>query len=162
VVEQGEPYISNCNYDQAGEILQQIYGPLRPRVASPLGISLSSISASFTRDHAQPRTWDQRVAYVPADCRTSQGCRVHVIFHGCNQHRDKVGDAFVRDAGFPAWADSNRLVLLFPQVTTTTVNPQAAGIGGVTRARLPDAQRPANRGGATHAGPALRAFQRQP
>jgi poly(3-hydroxybutyrate) depolymerase len=121
----GEPYISNCNYDQAGELLQQIYGPLRPRVASPAGEFIVFDQREFTGDLASHGLGTSGVAYVPADCRATQGCRVHVIFHGCNQQREKVGDVFVREAGFPAWADANRLVLLFPQVTSTTVNPQA-------------------------------------
>jgi len=121
----GEPYISNCSYDQAGEILQQIYGALRPKVAVPTGEFIVFDQREFTRDLASHGLGSSGVAYVPADCRALQGCRVHVIFHGCNQQREKVGDTFVREAGFPAWADSNRLVLLFPQVTTTTVNPQA-------------------------------------
>jgi poly(3-hydroxybutyrate) depolymerase len=121
----GEPYLSNCSYDQAGEILQQIYGALQPKVASPAGEFIVFDQREFTHDLASHGLGTSGVAYVPADCRALQGCRAHVVFHGCNQQRDKIGDAFVREAGFPAWADANRLVLLFPQVTTTTVNPQA-------------------------------------
>ena len=121
----GDPYISNCNYDQAGELLQQIYGPLRPRVGGARRRVHRLRSARVHARPAEPRSGSSGVAYVPPDCRASQGCRVHVIFHGCNQHREKVGDVFIKDAGFPAWADANRLVLLYPQVTTTTVNPQA-------------------------------------
>ena len=79
----------------------------------------------FTRDLPSHGLSSSGVAYVPPACRASQGCRVHVIFHGCNQHREKVGDVFIKETGYPAWADANRLVLLYPQVTTTTVNPQA-------------------------------------
>src|SRR4029453_3011699 len=121
----GDPYISNCNYDQAGELLQQIYGPLRPKVAAPAGEFIVFDQREFTRDLPSHGLASSGVVYVPPDCRASQGCRVHVIFHGCNQHREKVGDVFIKEAGFPAWADGNRLVLLYPQVTTTTVNPQA-------------------------------------
>jgi len=121
----GDPYISNCNYDQAGELLQQIYGPLRPRVAAPAGEFIVFDQREFTRDLPSHGLASSGVVYVPPDCRASQGCLVHVIFHGCNQHREKVGDVFIKEAGFPAWADANRLVLLYPQVTTTTVNPQA-------------------------------------
>ena len=63
---------------------------------------------------------------MPKACRTGPGCRVHVVFHGCNQQRGKAGDAFVKDRGFADWADANRLIVLFPQVTSQqrTVNPQ--------------------------------------
>jgi poly(3-hydroxybutyrate) depolymerase len=121
----GEPYISNCNYDQAGELLQQIYGPLRAKVSVPSGEFIVFDQREFTRDLPSHGLGRSGVAYVPAGCRASRGCRVHVIFHGCKQHRERVGEVFVKDTGFPAWADANRLVLLYPQVTTTTVNPQA-------------------------------------
>src|SRR5689334_9219610 len=120
-----EPYVSNCNYDQAGELLQQIYGPLRPRVAVPTGEFIVFDQREFTRDLAGHGLSNSGVAYVPPDCRSTRGCRVHVIFHGCNQQREKVGDVFVKESGFPGWADANQLVLLYPQVTSTTVNPQA-------------------------------------
>ena len=49
---------------------------------------------------------------MPPQCRAAPGCRVHVVFHGCNQ----VGEGFVRDSGYVEWADGNRLIILFPQV----------------------------------------------
>src|SRR5262249_60583678 len=42
-----------------------------------------------------------------------------------NQQLERIGDVFIKQAGFANWADANRLVLLYPQVTTTTLNPQA-------------------------------------
>jgi poly(3-hydroxybutyrate) depolymerase len=121
----GDPYITNCNYDQAGEVLQQIYGPLRPKVSPPTGEFIVFDQREFTRDLPSHGLGRSGVAYVPPDCRLTLGCRVHVVFHACNQHLERIGDVFVKEAGFPGWADANRLVLLYPQVTTTTVNPQA-------------------------------------
>lgn len=121
----GEPYISNCNYDQAGELLQQIYGSLRPKVSAATGEFIVFDQREFTRDLPSHGLASSGVVYVPHECRLAQGCRVHVIFHGCNQQRERLGDVFINETGFPAWADANRLVLLYPQVTTTTVNPQA-------------------------------------
>ena len=43
----------------------------------------------------------------------------------------------MKDSGFAEWADNNRLILLFPQVTETAGTVQsatAAGTGGATRA----------------------------
>jgi len=121
----GEPYLSNCNYDQAGELLQQIYGALQPRKATPGGDFIVFDQREFTRDLPSHGLASSGVLYVPLDCRLTQGCRVHVIFHGCNQQRERLGDVFVKESGYAAWADANRLVLLYPQVTSTTVNPQA-------------------------------------
>jgi len=121
----GEPYLSNCNYDQAGELLSQIYGPLQPKVTPPSGEFIVFDQREFTRDLPSHGLGSSGVAYVPPDCRAMRGCRVHVIFHGCNQQLERIGDVFIKQAGFANWADANRLVLLYPQVTTTTLNPQA-------------------------------------
>lgn len=62
--------------------------------------------------------------YVPSACRKEKGCRVHVAFHGCGQNRAAVKDAFVSGTGFAAWADSNRLIVLFPEAAADpAVNP---------------------------------------
>ena len=44
------------------------------------------------------------------------GCRLHIALHGCEQARETVGDAFIKESGFARYADTNRLVILFPQV----------------------------------------------
>jgi len=121
----GEPYITDCDYDQAGKLLAHIYGELKPRTAQPTGEFIAFNQQEFVHDLAGHGLADTGVAYVPRSCRTSAGCRVHIVFHGCNQQRAKAGDAFVKDTGFANWADANRLIVLFPQVTTGTLNPQA-------------------------------------
>lgn len=50
-----------------------------------------------------------------------QSCRLHVVFHGCRQGVEGVGDAFVRRAGYLEVAEANRIVVLFPQVKPTTL-----------------------------------------
>jgi poly(3-hydroxybutyrate) depolymerase len=50
---------------------------------------------------------------------------VHIAFHGCAQNEDRVGDAFTAKTGFARWADTNRLIVLFPQTAATAMNPQA-------------------------------------
>ena len=49
--------------------------------------------------------------YVPKVCEKGR-CRVHVAFHGCRQSAER----FARDAGYNRWADTNRLIVLYPQV----------------------------------------------
>jgi len=56
--------------------------------------------------------------YIPGTCRARPGCRIHIAFHGCQQNRQAVGDAFVGGTGFAAWADTNRLIVLYPQVAS--------------------------------------------
>ena len=67
---------------------------------------------------------DTGVVYIPADCERASGCRVHIAFHGCAQNESEVADAFYAKTGFARWADTNRLIVLFPQTKASATNPQ--------------------------------------
>ena len=125
----GKPYVVDCDYDQAGDLLSFIYGPLKPAAAQTTGEFVVFDQRPFTRDLPTHGMEDSGVVYVPASCRDggeskAPGCRVHIAFHGCGQNRALVGDVFVRETGFARWADSNRLIVLFPQAATSPFNPQ--------------------------------------
>jgi poly(3-hydroxybutyrate) depolymerase len=120
-----DPYITDCGYDQAGELLAHIYGALQPRAAETAGEYIAFQQREFFGDLADHGLGEAGVLYVPRACRPPGGCRVHVVFHGCNQHRAKLGDTFAKDTGFANWAERNRLIVLFPQTDVSPVNPQA-------------------------------------
>jgi poly(3-hydroxybutyrate) depolymerase len=40
---------------------------------------------------------------------------VHVALHGCRMSVEQIGERFVREAGYNRWADTNRLIVLYPQ-----------------------------------------------
>ena len=63
------------------------------------------------------------VVYVPSACRSEGHCRVHIVFHGCDQSRAQVGDAVVRETGFADWAETNKIIVLFPQAAASALNP---------------------------------------
>lgn len=112
----GKPYIDKCGLDGAGEMLQHIYGPLAPPDAAP-DANLRPFDQREFFDGADAYSHSMRdtgYAYIPAACR-HHACRVHVAFHGCQQNVDAVGDSFVRHAGYNGWADTNRLIVLYPQ-----------------------------------------------
>ncbi len=119
------PYVVGCHYDQAGDLLAHIYGPLAPHAETASGDYVFFDQKEFTKDLGDSGLSDIGVAYVPAACRAQAGCRIHVAFHGCGQNRAAVGDAFVKETGFGRWADTNRLIVLFPQTLATALNPQA-------------------------------------
>ena len=101
---------------------------------------------------------DDGIVYVPEACEANAGCRVHIAFHGCGQNRTVVGDAFARDSGYARWADTNNIIVLFPQTATTPLNPQGCwDWWGYTGAELSDPRRPADHRRLPHAGAALRA-----
>ncbi len=115
------PYVNQCSvggqlYDQPQAILTRIYGPLQPKAAT-----LSSAPIPFDQTEFTLGVTDMAktgYVYVPAAC--AQGgagkCAVHVVFHGCTQSADQVGDMVYAKVGYNEWADSNRIIVLYPQV----------------------------------------------
>ena len=119
----GPPYIVDCDYDQAGALLKEFYGPLNPPSENERGEFLTFDQTVFGKDLDPTSLSNDGFVYVPDDCRSTPGCRVHIAFHGCAQNQSSVGDAFIRGSGFTRWADTNRLIVLFPQVTAGPLNP---------------------------------------
>jgi poly(3-hydroxybutyrate) depolymerase len=124
------PYISHCKvagtgYDQAGALLQQIYGALNPRIDAPTGQRVTFNQ----RAYASAATGMAATAnlYVPQSCTVSGAhCKVHVVLHGCTQ-APKYIDAFYAESGYNNWADSNNILVLYPQVDTSPTGPNTEG-----------------------------------
>ena len=109
------PYLNDCDYDAAGEMLRLLLGPLAPPAAAPGGRLVRFDQKRYARGDARALGLaDEAFVYVPKSCESGH-CRVHVAFHGCRQNADAVGEAFVRHAGYNRWADANRLIVLYPQ-----------------------------------------------
>jgi len=115
------PYIDNCHYDQAEAILRFIYGELAPRAPA----RAENFIAFAQEDYASPDATlaNEGVVYIPSACRIEGHCRVHIVFHGCEQSRAEIGDAVIRDTGFADWAETNKIIVLFPQAAPSTFNP---------------------------------------
>jgi poly(3-hydroxybutyrate) depolymerase len=130
-----DPFINNCHYDAAGALLQWIYGPLRPRNGGKLQGSLTAFDQrEFLADAASHGLAERGWLFVPTDCARGQPCRLHVAFHGCKQYQTyryvsptaglvTFGTTFVRDTGYNKWADTNNIIILYPQATATATNP---------------------------------------
>jgi poly(3-hydroxybutyrate) depolymerase len=116
------PFVSDCDYNQAQALLAWIYGPL----AEPSPQSSGRFIPFDQGDYGQPDAGlaDEGVVYVPQSCIDQPGCRVHIALHGCEQSREAIGDTFIKESGFAAIADTNRLVILFPQAKASTSNPK--------------------------------------
>jgi poly(3-hydroxybutyrate) depolymerase len=126
---QSSPYVNNCNIDPQQVFLTQFYGPLQPRqVGTPGGALVAVEQAEFLDDHdPAAHSMDANAwLYVPQACQHGAPCRLHVAFHGCNQSYSKVGDQFIRQANLNEWADTNRLLVLYPQAIAT---PPTNGLG---------------------------------
>ena len=122
------PFIANCGFDGAGAVLTRLYGPLNPRNDSPAGRYIEFEQAAFTSNPGMASTgW----LYVPANCDSGARCRVHVALHGCGQSHAAIGDKFIRNTGYTRWADTNSIVVLFPQARQDRVSRWTSASGGL-------------------------------
>ncbi len=120
------PYINQCGYDQAGILLQHIYGELNPPTLGPLTGTLKNFDQSLYTGNDIPGALslaDQGFVFVPKDCAQGAACRVHIALHGCAQDVGTVGKKFVELAGYNRWADANHIVVLYPQTTASPFAP---------------------------------------
>lgn len=117
------PFINNCGISQARDILDWIYGKLDAPASSPTGQLLTFDQNEFDPTH-RATLWPTGFVYVPAACKESgSACRVHVAFHGCLQSVEKLGDQYARTTGYNEVADTNRIIVLYPQVSSSAKNP---------------------------------------
>ena len=115
------PYINDCDFDLAGAMLAHFYGTLNPRnnAALPAGNFVEFKQSQFISNHGMATTgW----AYIPQACTTGAQCRLHVVLHGCQQNVASVQQKYVRNTGYNRWADSNNIVMLYPQTSAQAVN----------------------------------------
>ena len=114
----GSPFIDKCGIDGAGALLQQIYGPLNAPAVAPTGVLKEFDQREFLDGDAYAHSMrDSGFVYIPQAC-SHAACRVHVAFHGCKQNVDAVGNDFIEHAGYNAWADTNDLIVIYPQTIT--------------------------------------------
>jgi hypothetical protein len=141
--ESHSPYISNCGYDGAGAVLKWLYGDLNERKDSAEGSNSSALSGSLipfsqTDPLGAPGLADTGYMYVPKMCQQDQQyppharndhisspsspppppCKLHLALHGCTMNVQTIGNLFTAHAGYNAWADTNRMIVLYPQTTT--------------------------------------------
>lgn len=117
------PYVQNCGFDLAGTMLQTLVGPLAPR--NDAGSAGRWVAFNQLRYAGEDDGFGSRgFVYLPPGCdgTATAPCRLHVVLHGCSQNVTDIGDIYLRHTGYTRWADTNRLVLLFPQTGPRVVN----------------------------------------
>lgn len=117
-----DPYINNCGFEQSHEILKWIYGSLKPPAKAANGQFLLFDQQAFDPDD-QALLDRYGYVYVPRACHKG-ACRVHVVFHGCEQGEQLIGDRYARTTGYNELAEANRLIVLYPQVAPSPRNPK--------------------------------------
>ncbi len=117
------PWINDCGYDAAGEMLGHLYDGLQAPAGKLTGELRSFDQTKYAKEGMLTALADAGFVFVPADCAAGKPCRVHVAFHGCRQGAGFVGRSFAHDAGYNRWAAANRIVVLYPQVARSLVWP---------------------------------------
>jgi len=124
---EGSPWVNKCGYDGAGAALQQIYGTLNPPVATVSSNLFSTPQSNFVGNGGSPKDislGETLYFYVPTACQNGTNlCKLHLVFHGCKQYADTVGTVFVEHSGHNAWAESNNIVVVYPQTTYSEFDP---------------------------------------
>lgn len=113
----GSPYIVNCDYDLAGELLQHLHGSLNTptkKTSTPVAFSQSEFNENSFAETGY--------VYIPHSCK-SKRCSIHVFLHGCNQSANIIGTQLVENAGFNEWAETNDIIVLYPQIAPSTFSP---------------------------------------
>jgi poly(3-hydroxybutyrate) depolymerase len=124
------PYISNCSFDGAGTMLKQFYGTLNARNDAPADANYIQFDQTpYTAGNAGMAAtgW----IYVPASCAGGTRCRLHVALHGCLQNYAQVGADFIRNTGYTRWADTNDIIVLFPQTQVDNGTHSTAASGSL-------------------------------
>lgn len=135
------PYLNNGGFMQSHDILRHIYGPLNE--PSPLlrGQLIRFDQTEFF-DHPRASMSSYGYAYVPPKADPDRPYRVHIALHGCKQGYNYInyvngrpdidnsppyGNRYFTTTGYNEIADSNNLIILYPQVegldNGTTQNP---------------------------------------
>jgi poly(3-hydroxybutyrate) depolymerase len=122
------PYISNCGYDGAGAMFSKFYGTLNARNNAPAAanyIEFDQTPFIASNPGMAATGW----LYVPANCASGSQCKVHVALHGCQQNYATIGDKYLKNTGITRWADTNSIIVLFPQtkVDSTSHSTSASG-----------------------------------
>jgi hypothetical protein len=106
------PFIVDCDYDAAGALLASLLGKLNAAAADASGRLVRFDQSRYGGSDIAMAA--EGFVYIPQPCE-KQRCRIHVAFHGCRQGVADIGEQFVRDAGYNRWAETNALIVLYPQ-----------------------------------------------
>lgn len=114
------PFVGDCDYDAAGELLKWLYPGLEtPSTAEPGALQEATLDGAEAAGLLP-------VAYlfVPPACDIGgASCALHLVMHGCAQSSAQTGTAFIEQSGYLAWAAANDIVMAFPQVAPAAANP---------------------------------------
>jgi len=114
----GGSFLNACDYDAAGDMLKTFYGSLKKRTEAT-GSFIKIDQSSYT----DANLTEEGYLYVPTNCQNKQSCKLHAVFHGCMQSTEFIGEDFIQGAGYNEWAESNNIIIFYPQVQSSKFAP---------------------------------------
>jgi hypothetical protein len=119
------PYINNCSMDPEQTFLTMFYGPLNAKNTGTLGGShIQFNQGAFVSGNASGISMDNTGwVYVPSACASGQACRLVIALHGCLQYQGIIQQQFVQMSGLNEWADTNNIIVLYPQTISSSSSP---------------------------------------
>jgi predicted esterase len=115
------PWINKCDYEAPEKIFNIMYGSMNRPAANARPQALAGELVVFDQKefHSQEaKMLDYGHVFIPKECKApGSQCRLHIAFHGCMQSPNIIQDQFVAGANYNAWADVNKIIVLYPATT---------------------------------------------
>lgn len=130
----GSPYMISCSengapYDSVQTWLTMFLGSLAPRNSGKLRGSLMTFDQTEFGASPNVSMSPTGSVFVPKSCTQGKPCGLVLALHGCLQQSALIGDRWVSEAGINEWADTNDLVVLYPDTIASSApgptNPNA-------------------------------------
>ncbi|MCW8884197.1 MAG: hypothetical protein OQK12_02945, partial [Motiliproteus sp.] len=117
---EGAPFINNCDYNQAFDLLQTLYGPLQSEGSTGTGSLLEFNQTEFlgSEEFAASGLADSGWIFIPQACQQKR-CKLHLAFHGCRQsaaEQDQNSLLFYQASGYNTVAENNDIIIIYPQI----------------------------------------------
>jgi poly(3-hydroxybutyrate) depolymerase len=114
------PFVGDCGYDAAGQLLQYLY----PGLEAPAAVVTAELREVALAGAEDAELLETAYLFVPAGCAGGErACALHLVLHGCAQSAESVGAAFIEASGYLPWAEANGIIMAFPQVEESLISP---------------------------------------
>jgi len=121
----GPPFISNCNFSAAREILHHVYPGSPDLKPSYQPENLFEFDQSEFLIDGLTLMDTVGYIYVPTVCQSmKKPCKLHIAFHGCLQGRVYLNNTYPVHTGYCHYAEGLEVIVIFPQVINSTLNPK--------------------------------------
>nr|BFE37299.1 PHB depolymerase family esterase [Actinomadura rugatobispora] len=123
------PYINKCGTtDPVKEMLGHLLGTVSPAASQLTGRLVQFDQSGYAPGGSATAIsmGNEGFAYVPKSCETTS-CRLMVTLHGCYQYYGLVGNALMDKAYLNEYADTNNMIVLYPQATTSAAGTNPRG-----------------------------------